>query len=230
MEKSNNNNRVSWFNSLIGAFLVLIFWLFISLLSSILIEWIGLYFTWWDTGLNHSTLMLNAELDYANKTVKEVMLGTDKQSWIYIIFDKFTYVVQASLKLIEKLLSSFLPNITNISLDGISTYINAAFNISLVFILRVFLILFSIPLFLMALMWGFVDGLVERDLRRFGAGRESSTIFDWTIKLLMPFLITPFLIYLSFPNSINPMLIIGPSVVFQCLLYRTLFSKYKKYA
>jgi len=229
MENNNPNNHSSWFNSLLGLIISVIFWLFIGLISSIIIEWLGIYFSWWDSGLNHSTLMLDSELKYANETVREVLTGTDKNSWIYFIFDKFTYTLQVSLKLLNNIFSSFLPEITNISLEGISIFINAAFNISLVFILRVFLIIFSIPLFLMALMWGFVDGLVERDLRRFGAGRESSTIFDAARRLIMPFLIAPFIIYLSFPSSINPMFVIGPSAVFQCFLYRTLFSKYKKY-
>ncbi|WP_122831116.1 TIGR03747 family integrating conjugative element membrane protein, partial [Pseudomonas viridiflava] len=50
----------------------------------------------------------------------------------------------------------------------------AALYTTLVFCVRLVILTLAIPLFMMTALVGFVDGLVRRDLRRFGAGRESS--------------------------------------------------------
>ena len=49
-------------------------WLFLSLIFSILVEWIGMMFWWEEQGLGHSRQMLVAELQF---------LGSDFQnSWL----------------------------------------------------------------------------------------------------------------------------------------------------
>lgn len=47
----------------------------------------------------------------------------------------------------------------------------------LTFVVRLVILVMTIPLFLMAAFTGLVDGLVRRDLRKFGAGRESSYLY-----------------------------------------------------
>lgn len=54
-----------------------------------------------------------------------------------------------------------------------SYYLIAAAYTVLVFLVRLLVLCLMLPLFLMAAFVGFVDGLVRRDIRRFGAGRES---------------------------------------------------------
>ena len=219
-----------------GFIINITFWLFVSLISSIIIEWLGIYFSWWSSGDEHSKIMLNEELVYANETIRDVFLGDDQGSYLFWVFNKFLFVMDVTLQFLANTIQSITTIILRfttigayIPTDRFEIYTSSAFNISLVFLLRLFLILFALPLFLMSLLWGFVDGLVERDLRRFGAGRESSTIFDGAKSMIAPFFVAPLLVYLSFPEPINPVLIIAPSVLVQCVLYRTLFSKYKKY-
>ncbi|RMM87080.1 TIGR03747 family integrating conjugative element membrane protein, partial [Pseudomonas savastanoi] len=53
----------------------------------------------------------------------------------------------------------------------------AALYTTLVFCVRLVILTLAIPLFVMTAFVGFVDGLVRRDLRRFGAGRESSYLY-----------------------------------------------------
>ena len=49
----------------------------------------------------------------------------------------------------------------------------------------------TLPLFLMAAFVGLVDGLVRRDIRRFGAGRESGFIYHRARGSLTPMAVLP---------------------------------------
>lgn len=61
----------------------------------------------------------------------------------------------------------------------------------LVFCVRLVVLLMTIPLFAMAALTGLVDGLVRRDLRKFGAGRESSYLYHKARGTIMPLAIFP---------------------------------------
>lgn len=54
------------------------------------------------------------------------------------------------------------------------------------------------PIFFTAAFVGLISGLVRRDLRRFGAGRESE--FIWFI---LPFAVLPWVVYLALPVSMH---------------------------
>ena len=58
---------------------------------------------------------------------------------------------------------------------------------------------------------GLVDGLVRRDIRRFGAGRESGFIYHRARASLIPLAVLPWVTYLALPVSVNPLLILLPS-------------------
>lgn len=69
----------------------------------------------------------------------------------------------------------------------------------------------TLPLFLMAAFVGLIDGLVRRDIRRFGAGRESEFIYHRARASLIPLAVLPRGTYLALPVSVNPLLILLPS-------------------
>ena len=224
MAREDEARRSSAAGSIIGFIINIMFLLFFSLIVSVIIEWLGLYFNWWDFGIEHSVEMLTSELTYASHEVKEAFLSGESTSWLSITLQAYVSFVHFIFYWVLEF-GLYISEDTN----SIKAYTDSAVNIALVFGLRVLLIIASFPLFAMVFIWAFVDGLVERDLRRFGAGRESSTIFEGARKSVFPLLVIPYLIYLSFPTSINPMLIIAPSAIMQAILYRLLFSKYKKY-
>jgi len=74
-----------------------------------------------------------------------------------------------------------------------------------------------------------VTGLVERDLRRYGAGRESSDKYELSRKLIVPSIAVCFLLYLSWPNSINPATIVVPFAAFFGYSLHLTASNYKKH-
>lgn len=79
-------------------------------------------------------------------------------------------------------------------------YLVAAAFKALTFLVRllvlVLVLVLVLPLFIMAAFVGFVDGLVRRDVRKFGAGgRESGFIYHHAKALLMPQAVLPWVIY-----------------------------------
>ncbi len=50
---------------------------------------------------------------------------------------------------------------------------------------------------------GLVDGLVRRDIRRFGAGRESGFIYHRARAGLIPLAVLPWVAYLALPVSVT---------------------------
>ena len=87
----------------------------------------------------------------------------------------------------------------------------------------------SIPLFFSLIIVGAVDGLVERDLRRWGGGRESSNVFNLARQSITPAFVSACVIYISLPYSINPSWVILPFAVIQGLAVRVTLERLKKY-
>src|SRR3546814_10688164 len=81
-----------------------------------------------------------------------------------------------------------------------SNLIAAAYT-TLVFLVRLLVLCLTLPLFLMAAFVGLVDGLVRRDIRRFGAGRESGFIYHRARASLIPLAVLPWVTYLALPVS-----------------------------
>ncbi|WP_420793160.1 DUF4400 domain-containing protein [Pseudomonas guariconensis] len=63
------------------------------------------------------------------------------------------------------------------SVTTIQNYALAVLFTVLIFCVRLVVLALTIPLFALAAFTGLVDGLVRRDLRRFGSGRESSYLY-----------------------------------------------------
>ncbi|MCV5245855.1 DUF4400 domain-containing protein, partial [Escherichia coli] len=78
-------------------------------------------------------------------------------------------------------------------------YLLATVYVTLVFLIRVTILVLSVPLFVMVAAIGIVDGLVRRDLRRYGAAYESSFIYHHAKRWIKPATCLPCVIYLSMP-------------------------------
>lgn len=98
-----------------------------------------------------------------------------------------------------------------------------------VFIVRVAIIVLSWPAFVLFFFIGAVDGLTERDLRRWGGGRESSTVFQLARNAMFKPVIVSWVVYLSMPVSVHPTLVITPLAVLAGVASRVSFERYKKY-
>ena len=99
----------------------------------------------------------------------------------------------------------------------------------LVFIVRLLVLLLTLPLFVLAAFVGLIDGLVRRDIRRFGAGRESGFVYHRAKASLMPLAIAPWVIYLALPISMHPLLILLPSAILPGIAMDVFAGSFKKY-
>jgi len=59
----------------------LFFWLFVSLLFSILVEWIGMIFWWPEQGTHHSLTMLSNELGYLSGDLRTSLAVSDTSAY-----------------------------------------------------------------------------------------------------------------------------------------------------
>lgn len=209
----------------------LLFWLFISLLLSIAIEWVGMTWYWPDEGVNHSQAMLQHEQHYLNQRLQ--LHSTQHTQWVN---DTIQHINQW-ITYVENNIHRILQQWNNHTyLGGVSryyqqstAYIAAVPYVAQVFFIRVSLIIFSLPAFILSGIFGAVDGLIERDLRRWGGGRESSNVYNIARKSTFPIFILACVMYLSLPVSIHPAWVIMPFVIIFGFSIRVSFERLKKY-
>lgn len=96
--------------------------------------------------------------------------------------------------------------------------------------MRLFVVVFALPSFLLACLLGIVDGLVRRDLRRWGGGRESSFVYHRAKKATVWSISGGFGIYLAWPfGGFNPaymVLVFTVLVAASLSMYVSTFKKY----
>lgn len=221
MPRDNYSERKRTFSpvaTLVGWLLSVLVFLLISLVISIIIEWVGMFTLWEDEGVNHSRKMLSNELRYANENIaNNAIVGDARETVAKSLYEFDSAVERAGA------LSGAIGN-NNIAAD----LAEAALNTMKTFILRLFVITFSLPLFLLAFWYAVIDGGVERELRKYGGDGESNVIFDYTSKLSIWVVSFGCMLYLAMPFSVNPVLVILPTFILFFSLTRTTVANYKK--
>ncbi|HAT6803628.1 TPA: TIGR03747 family integrating conjugative element membrane protein [Citrobacter freundii] len=199
-----------------------------SLFFSLIVEWTGIVFLWPEQGAEHSHAMMTQELAWFNENVVQSLLITDPvgtlelilhQTWQWIFID--TGIIPRLEQLRNKPDSEWI--------RWAETYIQATIYISLTFVLRVFILLLTAPLFILVAVVGITDGLVRRDIRRFGCGYESGFVYHHAKRTVMPVFFLAWIIYLSLPFSVNPCLILLPSALISGGVITISVGAFKKY-
>lgn len=108
-------------------------------------------------------------------------------------------------------------------------YLMATLYVTQVFLMRVTILMLSIPLFVLTALVGIVDGIVRRDLRRYGAGYESSFLYHHAKRLVKPALFIPCALYLSAPFSVYPNTVLLPAALLMGLAISVTMGSFKKY-
>jgi len=203
--------------SAIGLVMRIIGLLIVSLLFSILIEWAGLLLFWGEQGWRHSEVMLTNELGWLSEHFKYSLILQQPGQTIVQVQDflaqwllvKTGFADFARQARVSSQGNSFW-GWTNQLYVSIENFVLAAVYSIFIFAVRLTILVLVTPLFLLAALTGFVDGLMRRDLRKFGAGRESSFVYHRARRAVIPLLIVPWIIYLSLPFSVNPMVVFLP--------------------
>jgi integrating conjugative element membrane protein (TIGR03747 family) len=216
----------------------LIQWLILSLVSSIMVEWAGMVLWWPEEGLGHSRKMLAAELGYLDVDFGRSLVTSDPTRFAQTVSDKTYYAlfeftrVADVLALIsrppaagEKGLRSKLHHLYR----PIADFVMAAMQVTQVFSVRLAILTLATPVFLLFTLVALVDGFVQRDLRRWGGGRESSFVYHWAKRSALPLLVLCWVAYLALPFSLHPIFVILPFATLFALSVAVTASSFKKY-
>ena len=213
-------------------------WLALSLLFSILIEWAGMVWWWPDQGLAHSRKMLGAELSYLESDFRRSVLTSDPARFTRSVADKTYHVlfeVTRFVDFIEWVSMPVVPGEHGVRATvrriyrPMAKFVIAAMQMTQVFSVRLALLTLAMPVFVLFALVALVDGLVQRDLRRFGGGRESSFVYHWVKQSVLPLLVLTWVVYLALPFSLHPNFIVLPFATLFALCIAVTASTFKKY-
>ncbi len=97
------------------------------------------------------------------------------------------------------------------------------------FAVRLTVLLLATPVFFLFGLVGLAEGLMHRDLRRWGGGRESSFLYHHSKKFLAPSIIAAWMLYLAMPFSVHPNFIVLPFVTLFAVGVAMTTGSFKKY-
>ncbi|MCU1765525.1 TIGR03747 family integrating conjugative element membrane protein [Pseudomonas protegens] len=216
--------------------------MFGGLFGAILVEWICMYFFWSEAGWQHAQHMFEYEISWLSQDLLHSVIVQEPgrtATWLTrLVYD--WVMVKSGLQDNLNALTEYarLPR-RHSELDlryeigwmliKFQDYGLAALYTALTFCVRIVILILTIPLFTLAAFTGLVDGLVRRDLRKFGYGRESSYLYHKARGSILPLVIVPWTIYLAIPVSINPLFVLLPCAALLALSVSITISSFKKY-
>ncbi|MFV3377883.1 MULTISPECIES: TIGR03747 family integrating conjugative element membrane protein [Pseudomonas] len=210
--------------------------LFASLIFSIMLEFVGMLWFWPEQGWHHSYAMGLSELGWLSGHFKNSLLvqepaqATAKviehlNDWVVVRSGWATFHNQLKLLSRDASLHGQLAQIYVVTQE----YLLAALFTVFTFVVRLAVLTLAMPLFLLAVITGAVDGLMRRDLRKFGAGRESSFVYHRAKRTLLPLMVSPWVIYLSLPFTVNPIWVLLPCAALLGWMVAITAATFKKY-
>jgi integrating conjugative element membrane protein (TIGR03747 family) len=217
-------------------------WLVLGLFGNILIEWLCMGMIWPEQGITRSEKLLEAEIGYLEEDLQDSLL-TDHPTRFAVdmakqlnrlLFEK-TGIVKAITFTGQPQYRGPKPQSTRFSrlLAQIYTtvhgYLIAAMVATQVYALRLSVLCLSVPVFVLAGLVGAIDGIVKRDLNRWRGGRELGQRYHLAKSFVAPALTLPWIVYLAWPTTIHPYVIILPFAGFLGWVMSIMTARFKKY-
>ncbi|EDU6095847.1 TIGR03747 family integrating conjugative element membrane protein [Salmonella enterica subsp. enterica serovar Hvittingfoss] len=209
-----------------------------SLLLSLVVEYAGLVFWWPEQGAQHARAMMETELRFFSSDFTRSLVMSQPSvtvmSWVRDGYRWFTENAGLSGTLSAgnghgNLFTQTLATSGAWLAVKLKVFLEATLYITVVFVVRVSILLLSVPLFVMAAALAMVEGLSLRDLRRYGAGYESSFLYHHARGLIKPSLVYPVMAYLSWPVAAYPNAFLLPSALLFGVVLTVQASTFKKY-
>ncbi len=211
-----------------------------SLLVSLLIECVGMTFLWVHEGAEHSRQVMLTESGYLSHGFTRSLLmsapvtvitGWISQAyqWLFVDSGFINWLDEARQASPKADASQLLNRAGGWLVMVLWDYLQAAVYVTVIFAIRVAILVLSIPLFIMVSMTGIVDGLVRRDLRRYGAGYESSFVYHHAKLYVKPALYGPCMLYLAWPTAVWPDLLLLPAAMLLGVVLSVVTRSFKKY-
>ncbi|MBI1285921.1 MAG: TIGR03747 family integrating conjugative element membrane protein, partial [Thiobacillus sp.] len=183
-----------------------ILWLLFSLLFSIIVEWAGMMLWWPEQGLDHSRTMLANEISYLDTDFRRSVVTSDPARFAKEVADgtyHYLFEVTRVVAFIHWVSppprqeeQGVRPTLHRIY-QPLAEFVIAAMQVTQVFSVRLAILTLATPVFLLFSLVALVDGLVKRDLRRWGGGRESSFVYHYAKKAVLPLVVITWVTYLA---------------------------------
>ena len=213
-------------------------WLLFSLLFSILVEWVGMVFWWPQQGLEHSRSMLAKEIGYLNSDFRRSVVTSDPARFAKEVADGTYHYLFEVTRIVAFIHWASLPlrheergmrPILHRIYRPLAEFVLAGMQVTQVFSVRLVILILATPVFFLFSLVALVEGLVRRDLRRWGGGRESSFVYHYAKKAVLPLVVIAWITYLALPFSLHPVFIVLPFAVLFALAVAVTASTFKKY-
>ncbi|MDP2430826.1 MAG: DUF4400 domain-containing protein [Pseudomonadota bacterium] len=238
---TNSSEKSVHENTLSQAFLWPAHWavrLLFLFLTLLLLAWgaylVFMHFEWGaDNAISHTRAILAHDLDVvsrfgANSGSARIAVAT--ANLIYWLVWEVTRIHDAMTAFSDPaprgMLDTFLRNALIVPFQS---EIYVLMDATKIFGIRLAIFITALPVFLLAYVVGTVDGLVQRYIRRSGAGRESSSLYHRAKFFQMGGAAFLGLIYICLPVAIDPRWIMLPSASLLALLARVQWTYFKKY-
>jgi integrating conjugative element membrane protein (TIGR03747 family) len=223
--RSNKGFISTW----ISRIMTMIVWLLLALLMSIIIEWVGMNTTWRDEGINHSRNMVKTELSYLNKDFQKSLLVQRPVEYAEGIAAKMHNAMYVKTGIMGAITKIFQDTGAGKVTKTIAEHVLAAIYVTQVFAIRLAILTLALPAFFIFAVVGSVEGLVQRDIRKWSVGREHASLYHHAKRWIPICFIAPWVVYLAFPVSIHPNAVILPfALLFGIGIFMVtyLFKKY----
>ncbi len=205
--------------------LTIVMTLFLSLLLNIVIEWVGIGTEYWkQPGAEHALSMLRTELGWLNDDFKTMTTRPARLARSFAQKTHSTLFVWNDHDISQPYISS-----TYVPTTGWRAYVGAGVATIQLFAIRVAVMVLSFPMFLILGLVALVDGLMVRELRRWGGAEEKGFVYHRAKRFAPLMFWLPLVIYISLPISIHPSLIIVPFALLFALSLWVSILTFKQY-
>lgn len=211
-----------------------------SLLVSLMIEYVGMTLIWPEEGAEHSRQVMLTESRYLAENFRQSLLHAEPvvlvsewvwqgYTWVFVDSGFIGWMEQARQPRSGSGLLSTFQRLGSGIAAWLWEYLQATVWVTVVFFIRLCILVLSAPLFLMVTVVGVVEGLVRRDLRRYGAGYESSFLYHHAKRFIKPTLYGPCMLYLAWPTAVWPNLLLLPTAIMVGGILTVVTATFKKY-
>lgn len=212
-----------------------------SLLLSILIECIGVHWFWPQESWHHAQQMFAFELGQLSSEFTQSLLSRAPAQAVEHFIERAFEMLFVDSGLLEKAAElterarehatqgEGFKHFVNALYVDLETYLRASCYTVLTFLARLAVLILTLPLVVLSVFVGFVDGLVRRDIRRFGAVYESGFVHHRARAFILPLALLPWVVYLALPVSVHPLVILLPSAALLGFAVNLTAASFKKY-
>ena len=213
-------------------------WILLSLLFSIIVEWAGMVLWWPDEGIEHSRAMLAMEISYLESDFRRSVVTSDPAQFTKRFADNTYHYLFEVTRFVDLIRWVSPPPTANEQglrptlhkiYQPTAEFVIAMMQVTQLFSVRLAILTLAMPVFLLFSLVALVDGLVQRDLRRWGGGRESSFVYHIAKKAALPLVVITWVVYLAMPFSLHPTFVVLPFAMLFAFSVAVTASTFKKY-